>query len=398
MKRVLASALAAAAILLYAQSPAQQSSFTVAGTAEVKDGNYAEAKAQGLIDAYQKALTQGLAQTLGEKTFQDKKTLIEQHFFQDPSKFVNRYRILSEDFSGDSYSVNAEVELSIDKIQIELVQAGLDRAKSQSLVLAVVQEENDKYQSSWLASSPGQSLAEKLLALEIQRWGYRLVKPEPILDPQKIDKYLSDKLWQSQLGDRRNARFLVLGEEKLITEKKEEASSSKALLKTSEEAGTGIYAAAASIKITVVDLDSGEKQVLPLIEQSAADNELAEARAKATELAVRQALPEISLALDRLTRKARPLEDKAQKIMLEVQGVESYFQYQELITGLKNSETLRAVELWGFGPQKVKLLVLVPADKESIKRQIASLHFPEFKLLPIESDKQDLRFKLEPFK
>jgi hypothetical protein len=397
MRRALLKALTAAAILVCADAHAQKSSLTVTGSAEVKEGNFAEAKAQGLEDAYQKALTQWLTQTLGQKVFQDKKALIDEYFLKEPGQFINRYRIVSENFSGDTYNVNAEIDLAVDKIQIGLVQAGLDRSKSQSLVLVVIEEEDGKYQSGWLLSNPSQSLAEKLLGLEIQRWGYRLVKPEPSMDPEKFDKYLADKSWQSQLGDRRNAKFMVLGQAKLVIARKEQSASAKDQLKTSEDAGTGTYTASASVSITVLDLDNGEKQSIPLIEQSAAANELVEARAKATDLAVRIALPEISLALDRLNRKTKTSLDKTQKILVEIQGVESYFQYQEIMAGFKNAESIRAFELWGFAPQKVKLLI-ADQDRENLKKQISSIHFPEFRLLPIESDKQDLRFKLEPIR
>jgi len=386
--------LALGAFLVCAPAPAQQSAFTVNGAAQIVENNYARAKSEGLTDAYKKAVSQCLTRILGEKSFKEKSRLIEEHFLQDPAAFVDRFRIGSENFAGDLYTVEVAVELSLDKIQIELVQSGLDRSKKESLALAVVEEEGDEFRSSWLAVSPTQSQAEKLLALEIQRWGYRIVKPAAIIDPQKLDKIMDDKSWALQLGDRFNAKLLVLGREKMATEKRELSAEKKLGIQTTEEGGGGIYAATALLEMYVVDLESGDRQKVAMLDQTVLGNELAEAKSRVVEQLVRQALPEISLAIEKLSRRDLSGE-KAQKVVVEFGGLESYYQYQELISGLKEIDAFKDVELWGFAPGKVKVLVHYSGDRESVRKQIAARGFAEFKVLPVEGDRIELKFTIE---
>jgi len=392
-----AAALVLGLVLAYASPGAQERVFTVKGTAAISGDNYSQAKAQGLIDAYKNALTRALTQSLGEKTVKEKFKLLDEQFFKDPGRFVNRYKLLSEQFLGDSYNVNAEVELDLDKIRIDLVQIGLDKPGRESIILAVVEKENDAYQSAWLAASPSQSYPEKLLGMEMQRWGYRLVRPAPIFDPEKIDKNLGDKIWLFQLKDRYNADFLILGEEKLIVEKKEEPAQPKRGIQTSEESGAGLYAANSELMINLVNLESGEKQLIQKSAVSALDPELNEAKAKATAQAVRSILPDLSLGLERLSRRGQE-KLSGQKVPAEILGVNSYFKYQQLMDGLKKMEGLSSVELWGFAPGVVKVVIQYPGDRESLKKAISESHFPLFKLLPVESERQDFSFKFEALK
>jgi len=387
------------AIVLASTARGQQAhTFTVQGGATVVESNYAQAKSSGLTDAYKKALIRALSQILGEQTVADKSKLVEEHFFQDPSKFVNRYKMLSEQFVGDVYTVNAEVDLSIEKVQIELVQAGLDRSKNQSVLLVVFEQENNAYKSSWLAAKPEQSYAEKLLALEIQRWGFRLVKPEAVFDPKKLEKNISEKSWLSSTGEKYNAEFMVAGADKLLIEKKEPAPEEKSRVRNTEEAGTGVYAATCQLEVSLIDLGTGEKLELLKTGQTAADSELNEAKSKATDQAVRSILPDLSLALEKLSRKNQAPEDKGQKAVIQILGVNSYYLYQQVMEGLKKVDGLRSVELWGFAPGKVLVTVQYSGDKDSLKALVSGRDYGDFKILPIDSEKQDLRFQFESTK
>jgi hypothetical protein len=373
----------------------QAHTFTVQGGATVEAGNYAQAKSQGLTDAYKKAIIQALNQSLGEKTVTDKSKLVEEHFFQDPSKFVNRYKMLSEQFVGDAYTVKAEVDLSLEKISIELVQAGLDRSKNQSVMVVVFEEENKIHKSSWLAGKPEPSRAEKLLNLEIQRWGYRLVKPEAVFEPQKLEKNLSEKSWLSSTGEKYNAEFLVAGTDKLLIEKKEQTPEEKARVRNTEDSGTGVYAVTCQLEISLIDLNTGEKLELLKTGQTAADSEQAEAESKAIDQAVHTILPDLSLAMELLSRKGQAGPDKGQKVVIQILGVNSYFTYQQLMEGLKKVEGLHALELWGFSPGTVLVSVQYSGDKDALKTLVSGHDYGDFRILPVESEKQDLRFKFE---
>jgi hypothetical protein len=391
---IMVLALAVLALSFAAQAQTSQT-YTVQGGATVEGNNYALAKTIGLTDAYKKALTLALTDKLGEKTVSEKSKLIEDHFFSDPSKFVNRYRILTEQFVGDAYTVNAEVDLSLDKIQIELVQAGLDRTKNQSVVLVVFEQDNNTYKSAWLSSKPEQSYPEKIMALEIQSWGYRMVRPEPAFDPAKLEKNIADKSWLMSAGEKYNAEFMVEGVEKLVVEKKEPGPADKAAPRTAEESPAGTYIATCQIEVRLLNLSSGEKTEFQKTGQSAEDSELAEAKNKATELALRSILPDLSLAMERTNRKGAVAADKGPSAVIEIEGVKSYYVYKQLLDGLKKTEGLGGVGLWGFGPDKVMVTVKYSGDPDDLKNIVSGRQYSDFRLLPIESEKSGMRFRLE---
>jgi len=385
--------------LVCAQVELNTLSWTCQGQAEIISDNFAQAQAQALDDAFKKAITNTLTEALGEKTFQEEARQIEDNFFKNPGKFVNRYKIITQGPQETSYLVEVEVELSKEQIQVGLVQAGLAQTRSKILMVAVIQDETGALKSNWLAGSGKESLPEKLLSLELQSWGYRLAKPEPILEPKKLDKIISDQTWLAKCRAKYGADIFILGKLKLTTELKAKAGTEKTNLENiedTEEAGADLYSARAELELTLIDLTGQEKNSNLTAEQTATLAGKEPAKSRSIDLVTHSILPELGLALDRLTQKSLGPVGGEEEI-IEIAGLGSYYQYLALFEGLKKIEAIRDLEPWGFAPGTARFSVRYSGDRESLNKAISGARFSEFRLLPIESDHHELKFKFETF-
>lgn len=364
--------------------------------AEIINGDFAQARTQVLENAFKQALTQALTEALGEKLFQEKAQVIEKTFFQQPSRFVARYKIISQNVGDKEYLMQVEVELSQEQIQMTLKQVGLISAPDKVLMLAVLQEKDTAWESAWLVNSNKESLAEKILATKIQSWGYQLAQPKPILDPEKLEKELLDPNWLTRLKTKTSAELLIAGRLRVRTElkaKAEEITQELRNIDDTDEAGKDRYSAKASLELTVIDLNQVGRKLNLQAEQTAQGPGKEQAINQAVELVVYMVLPELNQALERLSKKQEG--SGAGQELLEVTGLLSYYQYQQLWSSLKKADLFQKIELWGFAPGTVRFLISYNGNRETLKKAIANLRFPEFRLLPVESDSQALRFKFE---
>lgn len=387
-----------AMLLVNASVEFQTLFWTVEGKAEIVSNNFAQAETQALTDAFKNAISKTLIETLGEKTVNEKARQIADAFYKDPARFVNRYKIISQGPVEKEYIMQVEVELSPEQIKIGLVQAGLIESRNKVIILAVIQDEDGALKSIWLAGSGKESQLEKILSRELQARGYRLANPEPVLDIQKLEKNISDLNWLSKMKNKYNADLFLLGNLKLKTELKTKADAKKAELENiddSEKSERNIYSVRAQFDLTIIDLTGQEKNARLSTEQSVNLLGMDQAKNRAIELVAQTILPELNLALDRLAKKGMGAEDAGEKI-IEVTGITSYYQFQQLMEGLKKISAIQNLELLGFAPGTVRFSVNYSIDREALKKAVSSARFPEFRLLPMDSDhNKELRFKFE---
>jgi hypothetical protein len=380
-----------------AQSELKTLSWTVEGKADISGNNVASARTRALSAAFAEAIRSSLAEALGEKVLKERGKTVAEIFYKDLNQFVNRYKIVTEGPQDKSYLMQVDVELSADLMRVGLVQAGLVSAGSRVVILAVIEDDAGALKSDWITPAAPQALSEKFLTLELQSWGYRLARPDPVLEPAKLDRNLSDSAWLAKLREKYGAEILVLGKLELSAELKAKAGAGKSgaqNIEDTEEAGVDLYSAQCNLELTVIDLSAAEKSQVLETEQTLAAAGADSAKSKSIEAAVRSILPELSIALDRMSQAGLARGGGSQEL-LEVTGLISFDQYRQVYDQLKKIEAVRDLKLYGFAPGTVKFSIRFAGDNEALKKAITQTKDPEFRLLPIASDRQGLKFKFE---
>jgi len=379
-----------------AQVNIQQRLWTIQAKALVEENNFARAREKALQDAFKKAIKESLSVALGEKAFLEKAKLVEAYFYENPVRFVNRYRIISEKLEGEEYKMEVEVELSPNQLQMELVQAGIVKSDNPDLLVMAIEQKEKTFSSYWLKAESKESKAETLLSILFKENGYRVVKPEPVFIPQALEQNLKDKTWLIELRRKYQAQAMVFAKVLIKTEQKTITSADEQLIYNTEQAPGALFSLNCQLELYLIDLTIAERKLIIKNQQNAEGEDLEETKNKVIERAINEIMPELILALEQTLQKPATKTSPGQWILIEFSGLSSYFQYLQLAQELKKIKLIKNLELWGFAPKAVKFWIEYPGDKELLKKSLASYQFQNFALLPVQPEKDQLRFNLQP--
>ena len=374
----------------------QQRLWTIQAKALVEENNFARAREKALQDAFKKAIKESLSVALGEKAFLEKAKLVEAYFYENPVRFVNRYRIISEKLEGEEYKMEVEVELSPNQLQMELVQAGIVKSDNPDLLVMAIEQKEKTFSSYWLKAESKESKAETLLSILFKENGYRVVKPEPVFIPQALEQNLKDKTWLIELRRKYQAQAMVFAKVLIKTEQKTITSADEQLIYNTEQAPGALFSLNCQLELYLIDLTIAERKLIIKNQQNAEGEDLEETKNKVIERAINEIMPELILALEQTLQKPATKTSPGQWILIEFSGLSSYFQYLQLAQELKKIKLIKNLELWGFAPKAVKFWIEYPGDKELLKKSLASYQFQNFALLPVQPEKDQLRFNLQP--
>jgi|GEM_PF-1462309 len=378
-----------------AQVNIPQRLWTIQANALVEENNFAQAREKALQDAFKKAIKESLNVALGEKTFLEKAKLIEVYFYENPMRFVNRYRIISEKLEGAEYKIEVEVELSASQLQMELIQAGIVKSDSPDLLVMAIEQEKETFSSSWLKIGSQESKAETLLSILFKENGYRVVKSEPVFIPQALEQNLKDKNWLIELRRKYQAQAMVFAKILIKTEQKTITSADEQLIYNTEQASGVLFSVNCQLELYLIDLTIAESKLILKKEKNAEGEDLEETKNKVIERAINEIMPELILALEQILQKPATKTNPGQWILIEFSGLSSYFQYLQLAQELKKIKLIKNLELWGFAPKAVKFWIEYSGDKELLKKSLTSYQFQNFALLPVQPEKDQLRFNIQ---
>lgn len=98
--------------------------FYAQGVAPVQQGQL-NAKANAMKDFKQQILIQALLEIAGPEVVKDQKAILEREILSNPDRFIQTYRILSENVADGLYRINGEAEIIRQKLLDELSSLGV---------------------------------------------------------------------------------------------------------------------------------------------------------------------------------------------------------------------------------------------------------------------------------
>jgi len=370
-------------------------SLLCSGQAEIEEGNFARARAEALSQAFRQAVNSALLKELPPQLLEENSELIEEKFLSEPEPFVYRYRIISEQVSGNLYLMEAEVEVSLPNLRNHLIQTGLIISPERSLLLMVLEKQDSSFTSAWLKDSAQANHLEKLLSLELKRWGFRVVSPEPIFQLPELEENLTLSGWLSQLGRKYQARFLIYAtarveaQESEIIKQKEEPEEA-------EEKPKKIYQFSAQLELKIFDLEKEEAVFQCQRTEKVTGFDYQSTRYRLMERLVNSLLGDLSLTLERLSQRSELPAEKSRSEIISILGLSSWYQYQQITEGLKKIAQIQNFQLFEFTPGEVRLKINYQGKTGDLIRAITSYQFPDLRLLPLESSERKFTFRIQP--
>ena len=370
-------------------------SLLCSGQAEIEEGNFARARAEALSQAFRQAVNSALLKELPPQLLEENSELIEEKFLSEPEPFVYRYRIISEQVSGNLYLMEAEVEVSLPNLRNHLIQTGLIISPERSLLLMVLEKQDSSFTSAWLKDSAQANDLEKLLSLELKRWGFRVVSPEPIFQLPELEENLILSGWLSQLGRKYQARFLIYATAR-VEAQESEIIKQKEKPEEAEEKPKKIYQFSAQLELKIFDLEKEEAVFQCQRTEKVTGFDYQATRYRLMERLVNSLLGDLSLTLERLSQRSELPAEKSRSEIISILGLSSWYQYQQIAEGLKKIAQIQNFQLFEFTPGEVRLKINYQGKTEDLIRAITSYQFPDLRLLPLESSERKFTFRIQP--
>ena len=370
-------------------------SLLCSGQAEIEEGNFARARAEALSQAFRQAVNSALLKELPPQLLEENSELIEEKFLSEPEPFVYRYRIISEQVSGNLYLMEAEVEVSLPNLRNHLIQTGLIISPERSLLLMVLEKQGSSFTSAWLKDSAQANDLEKLLSLELKRWGFRVVSPEPIFQLPELEENLTLSGWLSQLGRKYQARFLIYATAR-VEAQESEIIKQKEKPEEAEEKPKKIYQFSAQLELKIFDLEKEEAVFQCQRTEKVTGFDYQSTRYRLMERLVNSLLGDLSLTLERLSQRSELPAEKSRSEIISILGLSSWYQYQQIAEGLKKIAQIQNFQLFEFAPGEVRLKINYQGKTGDLIRAITSYQFPDLRLLPLESSERKFTFRIQP--
>ena len=299
--------------------------------------------------------------------------------------------------SQNLYLVEAEVEISQAYLKNQLIQTGLIVSPQRSLLLVVIEKENSQLTSAWLEFSAQANQLEKLLSLELKRWGFRVIPPEPIFKAQSLEKNLSHPDWLSQLARHYQARFLIYGTAQVESRESEITGQEEKIQELEKEnKPQKIFQFNAQLELKIFDLEQGGVVFECQRNETVMGFDYQPTRSRLMERLVNSLIGDLSLTLEKLSQRSKAPPEKSRSEIISIIGLSSWYQSQQIIEGLKKLEQIQNLQLYGFAPGEIKVKLSYQGKYQELVRAITSYQFPDFRLLPLESPERKFTFRIQP--
>ena len=220
--------LIAATALCYGQALAQESAKTktlvVIGSAAVHGGNVQAARERAIKDGLVSAVAQITEEILQVEALVDNFPQVNQLVYDQPDKYIQNYKVLTETGSGEVYRVAVEVSIAEKKIAQRLSKQGILRVETKlpSIVLLIA-EQNVKeiLPQYWWGHGMGnfKSVSEQAVVEVLKTKGYVVVEHRRVQLHKLVD-WVADAKPEltneqaSELGAGLKADVVVVGTSK----------------------------------------------------------------------------------------------------------------------------------------------------------------------------------------
>jgi hypothetical protein len=182
---------------------------TVTGEAAIIQGNIESAKEVAMLDAFRKAVEQGVGTIVASDTLVENYRVISDKIFTKARGYVKRWEILSEYPLGDRYKMELRCDVSKETIEEDLIALNiLQQAKHKPRIMIVISEQH-------LWSYVEQPASETTLVSRFLEKDFKVVDQSQSDKVRKSDEmkavFQGDDAAAAQIGLRHGAELIIVG-------------------------------------------------------------------------------------------------------------------------------------------------------------------------------------------
>lgn len=372
ISRIMA-ALVLCAFVISARSGAFAETITVTGEAAIIGGNVESAKDAALLDAFRKAVEQGVGTMIASDTLMENYRIVEDRIFTKARGYVKNWEVLSEYSLGSRYKMEVRCEVSKESIAEDLIALNiLQQAKRKPRIMVVMTEQH-------LWSYVDQPMSETTLISKFLEKEFKVVdqaQSEKVRGSDKMKAALQgDDEAAAQIGLRHDAEIIIVG-------------------KAFSETGGKVFrmeSARGSVEARAIRCDTAEIIAAGQAEAGGADSSEAVAGKKA----VRQAASALADDLiSQITKRWSADVVGGASVQLTINNI-SFGRLSDFKKTLKGIEGVQDMQQRSFAGKTAVLDVDYRYDAERLAEALASTDFSEFtiEIVAVTQNRVEMRVK-----
>jgi hypothetical protein len=346
---------------------------TVTGEAAIIQGNVESAKEAALLDAFRKAVEQGVGTIIAADTVVENYRVINDKIFTKARGYVKRWEILSEYSLGDRYKMDVRCDVSSESIEEDLIALNiLQEAKHKPRIMIVVSEQH-------LWSYVDQPASETTMISKFLEKEFKVVDQSQSEKVRKSDEMKAvlqgDDAAAAQIGLRYGAEVIIVG-------------------KAFSETGGKLYrmeSARGSVEARAVRCDTAEIIAAGTAQASGADISEAVAGKKAVQQAASQLSDDMIAQIAK--RWSADIVGGA-SVQLTVNNID-FGQLASFKKALREIKGVQDIQQRSFAAKAAVLDVDYRADAERLAEELATSDFGTFTLeiVGLTANRVEMRVK-----
>jgi hypothetical protein len=368
-----------------AEKPVQNKTFVVIGTSQVYGDNIQAARDQAISDSLATAVALMTEEILQEDSLVENFPQVNQIVYENSNLFVQDYKVLTETQFAKSYRVIVKATVAGNKIEKQLSQAGILRAKvALPAVLFFISEQNlneDSPRYWWgRQMSAFESISEATMSDILKARGFPIVEHSRIEIPKNWASNEKPELSIEEainLGLRLQAEVVVVG--------------ASVASPTPSVMGENLKSFKATLKGRAFRTANGEEIAsLSRISVTANADEGVGGR-EALTMAGTLAGDELATQLASVWRK---LAERPSELEILVEGtgnLSNFVKFRRALTGIPGVEGIRVKEI---KPNETTLLIEYKGKAEELASALMLQNFDNFGINIYEITQQSLKIAL----
>jgi hypothetical protein len=367
------AAVALALSLVFVSGRLFAETITVTGEAAIIQGNVESAKEAALLDAFRKAVEQGVGTIIAADTIVENYRVINDTIFTKARGYVKRWEILSEYSLGDRYKMDVRCDVSSESIEEDLIALNiLQEAKHKPRIMIVVSEQH-------LWSYVDQPASETTMISKFLEKEFKVVDQSQSEKVRKSDEMKAvlqgDDAAAAQIGLRYGAEVIIVG-------------------KAFSETGGKVYrmeSARGSVEARAVRCDTAEIIAAGTAQASGADISEAVAGKKAVQQAASQLSDDLIAQIAK--RWSADIVGGA-SVQLTINNID-FGQLASFKKALREIKGVQDIQQRSFAAKAAVLDVDYRADAERLAEELATSDFGTFTLeiVGLTANRVEMRVK-----
>ncbi len=352
------AAVALALSLVFVSGRLFAETITVTGEAAIIQGNVDSAKEAALLDAFRKAVEQGVGTLIAADTLVQNYRVIDDNIFTKARGYVKGWEILSEYSLGDRYKMDVRCDVSSESIEEDLIALNiLQEAKHKPRIMIVISEQH-------LWSYVDQPASETTMISKFLDKEFKVVDQSQSEKVRKSDEMKAvlqgDDAAAAQIGLRYGAEVIIVG-------------------KAFSETGGKVYrmeSARGSVEARAIRCDTAEIIAAGTAQASGADISEAVAGKKAVQQAASQLSDDLIAQIAK--RWSADIVGGA-SVQLTINNID-FSQLASFKKALREIKGVQDIQQRSFAAKSAVLDVDYRADAERLAEELAATDFGTFTL------------------